>query len=187
MERNTFASPIFLACGIELLDPQAVSVFFFTSLDVLVGLILPTETFAATGWRVGWLIGPPSIIQPTLAATTRIVFCTNSPLQEAAAAGLEQARERKYFETQLEEYTERRAVLTDVFDKLGLKYTLPEGSYFILLVGHHCSTIAFEVLMRTQSLRISPTSDFLMIIRSPRVFWAGVGISSTFSRISFTY
>lgn len=93
------------------------------------------EAFAATGWRVGWLIGPPSIIQPTLAASTRIVFCTNSPLQEAAAAGLEQAKKRKFFETQCDEYAERRGILTDAFDRLGLKYTLPEGSYFILLVS----------------------------------------------------
>lgn len=95
-----------------------------------------TEAFAATGWRVGWLIGPQSIIQPTLAATTRIVFCTNSPLQEAAAAGLEQAKERRFFETQREEYSERRKILSDAFDQLGLKYTQPEGSYFILLVRY---------------------------------------------------
>ncbi|KAG6880441.1 hypothetical protein C0992_000043 [Termitomyces sp. T32_za158] len=91
------------------------------------------KSFAATGWRVGWLIGPSSILFPTLAATTRIVFCTNSPLQEAAAAGLEQAKQRKFFDKQLEEYAERRAVLTDTFDQLGMQYTLPEGSYFILL------------------------------------------------------
>ncbi|KAF8981514.1 1-aminocyclopropane-1-carboxylate synthase 1 [Cyathus striatus] len=91
------------------------------------------KAFAATGWRVGWLIGPASIIQPTLAATTRIVFCTNSPLQEAAAAGLEQAKQRNFFETQLAEYAERRAILTDAFDKLGLKYIMPHGSYFVLL------------------------------------------------------
>jgi kynurenine aminotransferase len=93
-----------------------------------------SEAFAATGWRVGWLIGPKSIIQPTLAATTRIVFCSNSPLQEAAASGLEQAEERRFFETQVEEYAERRAILCAAFDRLGLKYSLPEGSYFILLV-----------------------------------------------------
>jgi len=96
---------------------------------------ISSEAFAATGWRVGWLIGHPSIILPTLAASTRIVFCTNSPLQEAAAAGFEQAKGRKYFETQLTEYTERRAILTDAFDQLGLKYTLPEGTYFVLLVN----------------------------------------------------
>ncbi|RXW24645.1 hypothetical protein EST38_g1232 [Candolleomyces aberdarensis] len=91
------------------------------------------KAFAATGWRIGWLIAPAYIIQPTLAASTRIVFCSNSPLQEAAATGLEQAKERKFFETQLAEYAERRQILCDAFDQLGLKYTMPEGSYFILL------------------------------------------------------
>ncbi|TFK43399.1 pyridoxal phosphate-dependent transferase [Crucibulum laeve] len=101
--------------------------------DRTVTVLSAGKAFAATGWRVGWLIGPKSIIQPTLAATTRIVFCTNSPLQEAAAAGLEQVKERKFFEKQREEYNERRAILTEAFDKLGLKYILPEGSYFVLL------------------------------------------------------
>ncbi|KAH7875640.1 aminotransferase [Lentinula edodes] len=91
------------------------------------------KSFAATGWRVGWLIGPEYIIRPTLAASTRIVFCSNSPLQEAAAAGLEQVQECKFFQTQTAEYAERRKVLTDCFDTLGLSYTNPEGSYFILL------------------------------------------------------
>ena len=97
------------------------------------------EAFAATGWRVGWLIGPPSIIGPTLAACTRIVFCSNSPLQEAAAAGLEEAAQRGFFENQLKEYQERRDVLLSAFDKLGLKYSQPEGSYFVLLVRARCA------------------------------------------------
>ncbi|KAJ3763780.1 pyridoxal phosphate-dependent transferase [Lentinula raphanica] len=91
------------------------------------------KSFAATGWRVGWLIGPEYIIRPTLAASTRIVFCSNSPLQEAAAAGLEQVQERRFFETQTAQYAERRDILTGCFDMLGLPYTNPEGSYFILL------------------------------------------------------
>ncbi|KAF9646775.1 PLP-dependent transferase [Thelephora ganbajun] len=91
------------------------------------------KSFAATGWRVGWLIGPESIIKPTLAASTRIVFCSNSPLQEAAAAGLERAKQHDFFATQTKEYAERRDVLTKVFDDLGMKYTLPQGSYFVLL------------------------------------------------------
>ena len=92
------------------------------------------ETFDATGWRVGWLIGPKSIIQPTLAATTRIVYCTNSPLQEATAAGLEQANQRQFFESQVKEYAERRTIMCGAFDRLGLKYSLPEGTCFVLLV-----------------------------------------------------
>jgi len=91
------------------------------------------KSFAATGWRVGWLIGPASIINPTLAASTRIVFCTNSPLQEAAAYGLEQAPERRFFETQLKEYQERRDFFVGFLDRLGVTYTLPEGAYFVLM------------------------------------------------------
>jgi kynurenine aminotransferase len=103
-----------------------------------------SEAFAATGWRVGWVIGPESIIKPTLAASTRIVFCSNAPLQEAAAAGLEQAEKHNFFSTQLNQYAERRKILTDAFDKLGMKYTLPEGSYFVLLVCTHRFTCRIE-------------------------------------------
>ncbi|KAH9846010.1 PLP-dependent transferase [Lenzites betulinus] len=91
------------------------------------------KLFAATGWRVGWVIGPPTLIMPTLAATVRIVFCTNSPMQEATAAGLEEAVARRFFETQLQEYEERRNILADAFEQLGLEYVLPEGSYFFLV------------------------------------------------------
>lgn len=91
------------------------------------------KLFNATGWRVGWLIGPASLIGPTLAATTRIVFCSVSPLQEAAACGLEQMKERKFVEQQVKEYTERRNILCEGFDRIGIKYTLPEGTYFVLL------------------------------------------------------
>ena len=77
----------------------------------------PAELFAATGWRIGWLIGPPSLIGPSLAATTRIVFCSNTPMQETATAGLEQARGRGFFAQQL---PERRRVLVGAFEELGL-------------------------------------------------------------------
>jgi kynurenine aminotransferase len=93
------------------------------------------ESFACTGWRVGWLFGPPALITPALAANTRIVFCSNTPMQEAAATGLEKAAEYQFFEKQVAEYQERRDVFVSYLDKLGLQYTLPHGSYFVLLVS----------------------------------------------------
>jgi kynurenine aminotransferase len=80
-------------------------------------------------------VGPPELMKYVLAASTRIVFAVNTPLQIAAAVGLEQAVERKYFETQLREYEERKDVLVAAFDTIGLPYTIPEGAYFTLLVG----------------------------------------------------
>ncbi|KAM0749870.1 PLP-dependent transferase [Meredithblackwellia eburnea MCA 4105] len=91
------------------------------------------KSFSATGWRVGWLAGPQPLIQATLAAHTRIVFASNSPAQEAAAAGIEQGIQNGFFEKQIKEYEERKKVLMEGLDKLGLPYTIPDGSYFILV------------------------------------------------------
>jgi kynurenine aminotransferase len=66
-------------------------------------------------------------------------------MQEAAAAGLEQAVERKYFEQLRKEYDERRGVMVEVFDKLGMKYTYPEGTYFVLLVSLRCFILKYEM------------------------------------------
>ena len=56
-------------------------------------------------------------------------------MQEAVACGIEQATKRRFVEIQNAEYVERRKVLSDALDKLGLRYTLPEGTYFLLLVS----------------------------------------------------
>ena len=143
-----------------------------------------TESFAATGWRVGWLIGPESIIKPTLAVSTRIIFCSNSPLQEAAAAGLERAKEHDFFATQTREYAERRDVLVKAFDNLGMKYTLPQGTYFILLV---CRSVVPIVLCRSFSSprpfgthRIYPILKYPMTSHSPRRSMEEVETSSAY-------
>lgn len=54
-------------------------------------------------------------------------------MQEAIAIGLEQAEQQQFFPKQLEAYTERRDILTSYFDQLGLSYTKPDGSYFLLV------------------------------------------------------
>ena len=117
---------------------------------------------------MGWLLGPPTILNPTLAASTRIVFCTNSPLQEAAAAGLEQAAERRFFETQLKEYQERRDIFVSVFDRLGVTYTLPEGTYFVLVVRPNAPVMT--TLFIFLSPRIHRASRSPMIIPSRKAY-----------------
>jgi len=63
--------------------------------------------------------------------TTRITFTTSSPFQEAIAIALERAG--KFFEIQRKEYEERRKIMLYALDRLGLPYTKPEGTYFILV------------------------------------------------------
>ncbi|ORZ32972.1 putative aminotransferase [Catenaria anguillulae PL171] len=91
------------------------------------------KTFAVTGWRLGWAIGAPEIVKNVLNAHTRIVFCANAPLQLAIASSLSQAADRDYYATQTGEYAARRDKLLACFRSLGLRATIPEGSYFILV------------------------------------------------------
>ncbi|CCG84375.1 protein of unknown function [Taphrina deformans PYCC 5710] len=91
------------------------------------------KTFGCTGWRVGWLIARPELINYCAAAHTRICFVANSPLQEATAIAFEQAETEGYYEKTCAEYKERRDLLQSTFDELGLTYTVPDGSYFLLV------------------------------------------------------
>ncbi|KAI3646443.1 hypothetical protein MP228_009371 [Amoeboaphelidium protococcarum] len=91
------------------------------------------KSFCVTGWRVGWLLGPQHLINPALIAHSRIVFCTNAPLQVAVAEALKQSQTNGYFEKQCQEYLERREYILKIFDELGLPAVVPDGSYFTLV------------------------------------------------------
>ncbi|ODQ68597.1 PLP-dependent transferase [Nadsonia fulvescens var. elongata DSM 6958] len=91
------------------------------------------KTFAATGWRVGWLIANAELITPIAAANTRICFTANSPLQEACAEAIELAAHNDYYETQIKSFKNKFEILNSVWDELGLPYSIPEGGYFVLV------------------------------------------------------
>ncbi|MCJ1260699.1 hypothetical protein MMC22_000561 [Lobaria immixta] len=91
------------------------------------------KNFYATGWRVGWLIGPENLIKYVAAAHTRICYSSPSPLQEAAAVGFERADEVGFWEESKREMQGKMKRFCEVFDELGLPYSDPEGGYFVLV------------------------------------------------------
>ena len=78
------------------------------------------KNFYATGWRVGWLIGPEHLIKYVSAAHTRICYSSVSPLQEAVAVGFEQADQAGFWEESKKEMKGKMDRLIEVFDELGL-------------------------------------------------------------------
>ncbi|KAJ1911594.1 arylformamidase [Mycoemilia scoparia] len=91
------------------------------------------KLFGVTGWRVGWLVGPKELVSPSLTAHTRIVFTTNSPLQEAASIALEEADSNGFVKDQKIVYHKCRSKLMKAFDDVGLPYIQPDGAYFLLV------------------------------------------------------
>ncbi|GCF00685.1 arylformamidase [Zygosaccharomyces mellis] len=92
------------------------------------------KTFAATGWRVGWVISlNPELLSYVSKGHTRICFSSPSPPQEAVANSIEDALTGDYFEAMRRDYIRKFEIFTSVFKELGLPYTRPEGTYFILV------------------------------------------------------
>ena len=90
------------------------------------------KNFYATGWRVGYLIGPPELIKYVAAAHTRICYSSVSPLQEATAIGFEQADKVGFWDDAVKEMKAKIERFCQVFDELGIPYSMPEGGYFVL-------------------------------------------------------
>ncbi|KAK5451387.1 arylformamidase [Exophiala xenobiotica] len=90
------------------------------------------KNFYATGWRVGYVIGPPELIKYVAAAHTRICYSSVSPLQEAAAIGFEQADKVGFWDQAVTEMKGKMDMFCEVFDELDIPYSVPEGGYFVL-------------------------------------------------------
>lgn len=91
------------------------------------------KSFAATGWRVGWIQGPPELIKYVTSAHTRICFSTPHPLQQAVSEALVTAGSNGYFEQTRKDYVRKYEIFEKVFDDLGLPYTTAQGGYFLLV------------------------------------------------------
>lgn len=78
------------------------------------------KAFYATGWRVGYLIGPEHLIKYVAAAHTRICYSSVSPLQEAAAVAFEQADKVGFWDESRAEMKGKMERFCEVFKELGV-------------------------------------------------------------------
>lgn len=90
-----------------------------------------SKTYSITGWRLGYLIGPEEVIENAKKVHDFLTVGAASPLQEAATAGLNFGPE--YYENLQKVYTEKRDFFINGLSEIGLKHTIPQGSYFILI------------------------------------------------------
>ena len=89
-----------------------------------------SKTFSVTGWRVGWIVAPPSLTGGIRKVHDFVTVGAPAPLQEAVAAGL--ALGRPYYDGLASAYRARRDLLMSALDHAGFAPRLPEGAYYIL-------------------------------------------------------
>ena len=89
------------------------------------------KTFSVTGWKIGWAIGPQSLITALNQAHQFITFAVASPLQAAAATAL--SLPSTFFENLQKTYQAKRDRMMNALEKAGFAVHKPQGSYFIMV------------------------------------------------------
>jgi aminotransferase len=90
-----------------------------------------SKTYSITGWRLGYVIAPPEVIDRVKKVHDFLTVGAAAPLQEAAVTGLRFGDD--YYKWLEDKYTEKRNLFLKGLDDIGISHTVPEGAYYILL------------------------------------------------------
>lgn len=100
-------------------DGRVISVFSFS------------KTYAMTGWRVGYMVGPPAIVRHILRAQEPTTSCVNSIAQKAAVAAVR--GDQSCVAEMRQAYAQRCALVTGILDDHGIAYSRPRGAFYTMV------------------------------------------------------
>jgi L-glutamine---4-(methylsulfanyl)-2-oxobutanoate aminotransferase len=90
-----------------------------------------SKTYSITGWRLGYAIAAPSVIESARKVHDFLTVGAAAPLQEAAVTALQFGP--AYYAELLAAYTRKRDVFLGALDAAGLRFTTPQGAYYALV------------------------------------------------------
>jgi len=121
-----------------------------------------SKTYSITGWRLGYLIATPAIIDGARKVHDFLTVGAPAPLQEAAVTALGFPDE--YYESLGDMYTEKRDFFIKGLDEEGLTYTFPQGAYYVMMdiSEFECSddTTFCEWMAKEVGVAVVPGSSF---------------------------
>lgn len=121
-----------------------------------------SKTYSITGWRLGYVIGPSEVIENVRKVHDFLTVGAAAPLQEAAVTALHFSDE--YYKDLRKLYTEKKNLFLKGLDELGLKYTEPQGAYYVLVdiseFGASSDTVFCEWMAKEVGVAAVPGSSF---------------------------
>lgn len=121
-----------------------------------------SKTYSITGWRLGYIIAPPHIIDVAKKVHDFLTVGAAAPLQEAAVTGLRFGDD--YYKWLQDKYTGKRDLFLKGLDDLGIAHTTPQGAYYVLLdiseFGYASDLEFCEILAKDVGVGAVPGSSF---------------------------
>ncbi len=121
-----------------------------------------SKTYSITGWRLGYILAAPEVIDSARKVHDFLTVGAAAPLQEAAVAGLELPD--AYYQELQDVYTAKRDVFLRYLDQAGLTYTRPQGAYYVMVdiseFGWEDDTAFCEWMAREVGVAAVPGSSF---------------------------
>ena len=89
-----------------------------------------SKTYNMTGWRLGYAIAPPPVIDKMGLLNDLIYVCAPAPLQYGVAEAFSMAD--TYFEEMMDAYDARRQLMCETLEQIGFDVPWPQGAYYVL-------------------------------------------------------
>lgn len=121
-----------------------------------------SKTYSITGWRLGYVIAPPEVIDRVKKIHDFLTVGAAAPLMEAATVGL--LFPDSYYEELQAHYTHMKNLFVNGLKDIGLQFTEPQGAYYVLVdigeFGYDSDLVFCEDLAAKVGVGAVPGSSF---------------------------
>jgi aspartate/methionine/tyrosine aminotransferase len=122
-----------------------------------------SKYFNMTGWRLGWMVVPPSLVSAIERLAQNAFICVSVPAQHAALAAF-QPDALEILEARRREFQRRRDFLVPALRDLGFRIPrVPEGAFYVYAgceaFARDSETLAWS-LLEDAGVAVTPGRDF---------------------------
>jgi aspartate/methionine/tyrosine aminotransferase len=122
-----------------------------------------SKYFGMTGWRLGWLVLPPTLVPAVEKLAQNLYICASSIAQYAALACFEPASLAEYEQRRIA-FRQRRDFIVPALERIGLRVPVqPDGAFYAWAdVSAHAASswdFCFDLMRRAQ-VALTPGRDF---------------------------
>ena len=121
-----------------------------------------SKTYSVTGWRVGWAIADPRLMQGIRSTHDFMTVGAATPLQHAGITALGLGPD--YLTAMASDYVVRRATMMRILGQAGFDAITPEGAYYVMAdvtpLGFDDDVEAAMHLVRERGVAAVPGSSF---------------------------